>query len=74
MFDRKLLNESIEKRIEYFERIVVNHPKMKKALNDIEDYLAVADTNNILLVCGPSGVGKTTAFCNLVKRCDRQVE
>jgi GTPase SAR1 family protein len=60
MFNRSLLERSIDDRIEYFKNFVVAHPRMIETITKIEKMLTVGDSNNMLLVCGPSGVGKTT--------------
>jgi KaiC/GvpD/RAD55 family RecA-like ATPase len=59
-FPLSLLQNSIDVRKEYFCRKTINHPRLEMAKNDI---LSLADTSgkrDIIIVTGPTGVGKTT--------------
>jgi flagellar biosynthesis GTPase FlhF len=59
-FPQSLLQNSIDVRKEYFCRKTINHPRLEMAKNDI---LSLADTSgkrDIIIVTGPTGVGKTT--------------
>jgi DNA replication protein DnaC len=65
MFNRALLAETVEKRIKYFEEYRIAHPLLKKALYETERNLSAAKRNDILVLYGPSGVGKTTLITKL---------
>lgn len=59
-FPLSLLQNSIETRKDYFYRKTINHPRLEQAK---ENALSLIDTSgepDIMIVTGPTGVGKTT--------------
>ncbi|KQL21235.1 AAA family ATPase [Cytobacillus solani] len=61
-FPKEILFQSIEERINYFKNKSVAHPTLVNAYTDLMDKIEVADNGKVLLVYGPSGVGKSTLF------------
>lgn len=59
LFPKSLLNEPNKNRLQYFKDLVIRHDILNKVeqaiLNAMED-----DEKNIILVMGPTGIGKTT--------------
>ena len=54
-----VLDLSTEKKLEYFSSIIARHPKMNGALDDLLTLTAPATGTDIVLLIGPSGVGKS---------------
>lgn len=77
-FPKELLFQSVEDRIKYFEKKTVAHPKLVNSYNDLMDKIKVANKDKVLLVYGPSGVGKSTLFKRIkndyVKRYHNEME
>jgi archaellum biogenesis ATPase FlaH len=61
-FPKEILFHSIEDRIQYFKEKTVAHPFLMKSYKELMDKVDVADKGKVLLVYGPSGVGKSTLF------------
>lgn len=59
-FDRELLTKPQEERLSYFYHLMRSHPSLKYAHDDIMHAIYEAKRASIILVPGPSGVGKTT--------------
>jgi hypothetical protein len=56
----RVLDLSMAEKIRYFKGVIVRHPRMESAIDDV---LTLADSGtNIILLIGPSGVGKTAAL------------
>lgn len=60
-FDLELLNKSKEEREKYFNDYTINHPIMKNVLMEIKNEIYTG-SQNIIMVVGPSGVGKSRLF------------
>ncbi|WP_108671563.1 TniB family NTP-binding protein [Peribacillus acanthi] len=60
-FPKEILFQSVDDRINYFKKKSVAHPTLVNSYNDLMDKIEVAD-KKVLLVYGPSGVGKSTLF------------
>lgn len=60
-FPKELLFQSIDDRIEFYKKKSVGHPKLVNAYKDLMDIVDVVE-GDVLLVYGPSGVGKSTLF------------
>lgn len=67
LFPNDLILKSVNERIGYFKNFTIAHPKLKDAFKELEDNISVADKNEILLVYGPSGVGKSTLFKKIIE-------
>lgn len=74
MFDKSLLDKSIDERIQYFEDFKIAHPLLTKAYKELENKIAVAEVNDIMLFFGPTGVGKTTIYNKLVENIYKKNE
>src|SRR5690606_41483897 len=48
-------------RLRYFKDIVVRHPKMEQAVDDVMTLSAPSTGTDILLLIGPTGVGKSAS-------------
>lgn len=65
LFPKSLLNQSIEERISYFKGFKTIHPILQRVDQDINKKLG-AGNKNLILVYGPSGVGKSTIFKKII--------
>ncbi|MGJ9386080.1 AAA family ATPase [Salipaludibacillus sp. CF4.18] len=61
-FPKDILFQTMEERIKYFENKTIAHPMLVNSYKDLMDKIDVAVKGKVLLVYGPSGVGKTTLF------------
>lgn len=59
-FPRELLATSIETRLQYFMDKKINHPKLDSARRQALQMLGYQTGPDILIITGPTGVGKTT--------------
>lgn len=60
-FPQELLLESSEKRGTWFEQYVkVEHPIMENIVEDLVERIKNPAGSNLVMVVGPTGVGKTT--------------
>jgi energy-coupling factor transporter ATP-binding protein EcfA2 len=66
LFDKELLTKSKEERKEFFDNYTISHPKMELILKELKKEI---DTGvcNVILVVGPSGVGKSRLFMQAIK-------
>lgn len=62
LFPKGLMLKSADEKIDYFKNLTVAHPHLIKAYEEFKNKISVADKNEILLIFGPSGVGKSTLF------------
>lgn len=68
-FPQSLLEQSIDDRLAYFEGITIAHPKLKEANQKLMASIMEPCGSPIILVYGPSGVGKST----LCKRVSQRI-
>lgn len=69
MFPKELLNASTSERLRYFKKqAVVIHPRMEEAVEEILEAVGSMCDQNLILLVGPSGVGKTEALKEAVRR------
>ncbi|MGG0720135.1 AAA family ATPase [Robertmurraya massiliosenegalensis] len=61
IFPIELLEKSKEDRVDFFKNYTVAHPKMGLVLKDLKKEIYTGDCN-VILVVGPSGVGKSRLF------------
>lgn len=59
-FPAYLLDQSIPKRVAYFEDYKVNHPKLKELFKSVMNSINKPGGTSIIIIIGPTGVGKTT--------------
>jgi hypothetical protein len=62
MFPKQLLDQPLEKRIDYFKKYTVAHPLLVEAFEKLTKNIYNPSNRSILFVYGPSGVGKTTLY------------
>ena len=67
-FPRELLSEPTTRRLRYFETKVVAHQRLKEVHASLLHAIQHPAGASLILVCGPTGVGKTT----LRQRIERQ--
>ncbi len=68
-FPQQLLTQSIEDRMAYFENKIIAHPKLSDLYREILDTINHPVDVSLLMIYGPTGVGKTT----LRKRLQREL-
>jgi len=51
---------SIEEKKQFFDEYLVLHPTLKNAINKVSEEIQNADEQTLVLVVGPSGIGKST--------------
>lgn len=77
MFPKELLKASVSERLRYFKKeAVVTHNRMEEAVSEILEAVGSMCDQNLILLVGPSGVGKTEALKEAVRRAitERRVE
>ncbi len=67
LFPKGLLLKSANEKIDYFKNLTVAHPHLIKTYEEFKNKISVADKNEILLIFGPSGVGKSTLFNRVIE-------
>lgn len=67
-FPQNLLTQSDAEKLRYFKGCVIPHEHLINAVDDIMRVLNSQITERIILVCGPSGVGKSELISALQKR------
>lgn len=61
LFSEHLLKKSKKEREKFFNDYTVSHPIMRKALQELKEEIYTG-SQNIIMVVGPSGVGKSRLF------------
>ncbi|WP_042142797.1 AAA family ATPase [Paucisalibacillus sp. EB02] len=64
-FPRDLLLQPVGERINYFKKKSVAHPTLVNSYINLMEKVEVVEEGKVLLVYGPSGVGKTTLFAKV---------
>ena len=67
-FPQELLNQPIENRLHYFETKVIAHQYLKEVYEALLQFIYHPTGKSLLLVIGPTGVGKTTLKQRVVKQ------
>ncbi|WP_194138569.1 AAA family ATPase [Bacillus cereus] len=60
LFPMELLNKSINERVIYFQNLTINHKTMQDTMDVLLENIFKPAGASIIMVLGPSGVGKTT--------------
>jgi len=69
VFPKELLNASISERLNYFKtRAIVTHERMEEVIEEIIEAAGSMCDQNLLLLIGPTGVGKTEGLKEAVQR------
>jgi GTPase SAR1 family protein len=68
-FPRELLEQSIGERLHYFDKVVIAHQILKQTYDALRHAIRYPASASIILVFGPTGVGKTT----LLQQIERQL-
>lgn len=66
LFPKQLILKSANDKIDYFKNLTVAHPKLINAYQEFKNKISVAEKNEILLIFGPSGVGKSTLYKKII--------
>jgi energy-coupling factor transporter ATP-binding protein EcfA2 len=67
-FPRELLSQPVETRLAYFRHKVIAHPRLKEAHQALADAIRQPGGASLILVFGPTGVGKTTLRLRMEKQ------
>lgn len=59
-FPEELLSKPLNERLDYFQRLTINHRIMQHTINELLEAIYEPAGSSIIMVFGPSGVGKTT--------------
>ncbi|QFF99911.1 AAA family ATPase [Psychrobacillus glaciei] len=73
LFDEELLTKTKEERENFFNEYTISHPKMKQVLLDLKNEI-YKGSQNIIMVVGPSGVGKSRLFNAAIKSVLKDME
>jgi len=65
LFPQELLNQPIDKRLAYFEQVVLAHPHLVEVRDKVTHALLTTGRPLLIGVVGPAGAGKTT-LCTLL--------
>jgi len=66
LYEEELLTKSKEEREKFFNDFTVSHPKMKQVLVELKNEI-YKGSQNIIMVVGPSGVGKSRLFFSTIQ-------
>jgi DNA polymerase III delta prime subunit len=67
-FPAELLNQSIEARLNYFRGLKITHPILTQTFEELWESANYYNEGSLILLFGPTGVGKTTIMELLEKR------
>ncbi|PIE95582.1 ATPase [Bacillus fungorum] len=68
MYQNNEFNISIKEELERFKNLRILHPKMEELLIKLKTLIELPGGNEIIILMGPSGVGKSTLIEELQKR------
>ncbi|WP_121663466.1 TniB family NTP-binding protein [Metabacillus litoralis] len=71
-YPKKLLEQSVQERIEYFHQYSIKHPKLEKVFNELLLLTEFASEESIFFLIGPSRVGKTFIGLKLVETINKK--
>lgn len=66
-FPRRLLEQPVQERLQYFEKLVVSHKRLKETYDELLHAIRYPATTSLIYVFGPTGVGKTTLLQQIEK-------
>jgi energy-coupling factor transporter ATP-binding protein EcfA2 len=66
-FPEYLLDSTAEERINYFKSKTIGHPLLKKSFEKLLERIRNPGENTVILVYGPTGVGKSTLCKRIMK-------
>lgn len=59
--------QTLEEKVNKFKRVKIIHPKMNQVMSELKSLIEKPSGNEIIMVLGPSGVGKSTLIEELKK-------
>lgn len=68
-FPRNMLEGTKEERLQYFKDYIVEHSSLERAVDEVVDQILKIRSEGIVVVCGPTGVGKK----QLIKRVEARL-
>ncbi|MQA38509.1 AAA family ATPase [Rugamonas aquatica] len=71
-FPAALLDDSIEARITYFEKLTIAHPALQNAFKQAMGAITGHAAPKVILVAGPTGAGKTTLATHMYRKVREQ--
>ena len=71
-FPPGLVEDSIEKRVNYFQEFTIAHPHLIKAAESLVATLSQPSGSAVTFLFGPTGVGKTTLLARTVQKLTDQ--
>src|SRR5581483_608512 len=66
-FPRSLLEQPVLERLQYFEKLVVSHKRLKETYDELLHAIRYPATASLIYVFGPTGVGKPTLLQQIEK-------
>lgn len=66
-FPRSLLEQPVQERLQYFEKLVVSHKRLRETYDELLHAIRYPATASLIYVFGPTGVGKTTLLQQIEK-------
>src|SRR6266699_1504645 len=73
-FPRELLERSIGERLHYFDKVVIAHQNLKQTYDGLLHAIRHPASTSIILVFGPTGVGKTTLRQQIEKHLIKEAQ
>jgi ABC-type nitrate/sulfonate/bicarbonate transport system ATPase subunit len=67
-FPMELLNQSVEAKLDYFRNLKITHPILTQVFEELWESTNYYNEGSLILLFGPTGVGKTTIMELLEKR------
>lgn len=61
-FPEQILSSSADEKADYFEKYHISHPHLSKAIREVLEAINNPGKQSLIMVVGPSGVGKSTLF------------
>lgn len=65
---------SVQKKLDYFRSVKISHPKLNKAFEDLWEAVKSYDDGSLILLYGPTGVGKTTIMHLIEKKLLQEIK